>query len=131
MFPCPPISTTKRPPGLRDVSDTTEQGWLIVNPMEGGVGKYGVETAVEGKLSGVDDLRCDAALAGGVDHFRGCIDTQDMSAAFGDLRGQDAVAAAEVENLFAGFGIEPFQNVRAQVGDKSAVGGILAGIPGL
>ena len=85
----------------------------------------------KGELSGVDDLRCDAAIAGCVDHFRGCIDAENMRAAFGNLRGQDAVAAAEVENFFAWFWIEPLQNVRAQVGDKSAMGGILAGVPGL
>ncbi len=59
--------------GLERVGDTTEKGGLIVNPMEGGVGKYGIEMAVERELSGVDDLRCDAAIAGGFDHLRRCI----------------------------------------------------------
>jgi hypothetical protein len=60
--------------GLKRISDAAQEGRLIMNPMERGVGKDGVKFAMKGELGGVDDLRCDAAIASCIDHLRGCID---------------------------------------------------------
>ncbi len=45
--------------------------------------------------------------------------------------GQGAVAAADVEDVFAGYGREEIDDSGGESGDEAAVGGVGRGVPGL
>ena len=71
------------------------------------------------------------ALAGGGEHGGGGVDAYDDGSGGGELFGEGSVAAAEVEDLFAGLGVEEGDDFGGEVGDEAAVGGVGFGVPGL
>ena len=101
------------------------------DPVEGGVGEDGVELLVEGEGGGIVLLDVEVALTGGGEHGGGGVDTSDDGAGGGELLGEGAVAAAEVEDVFAGLRGEESDDTGGEGGDESAVGGVGFGVPGL
>ena len=58
-------------------------------------------------------------------------DAGEDSAGGGELFGEGAVAAAEIQDVFAGLGGEESDDVGGEGGDEAAVGGVGFGVPGL
>ena len=98
--------------GTEGTSDGGEGGRLAVggDPVEGCVGEDRVESGLVGEaFSGVlvdDEATADAAGAGGGDHGGGGVDPGEDGTGGGELLGQGAVTAAEVEDALAGLGVE-------------------------
>ena len=101
------------------------------DPVKGGVGEDGVELMVVGERGGVVMLDMEVAFAGGGEHGGGGVDAGDDGSGGGELFGEGSVAAAEVEDLFAGLGVEERDYAGGEVGDEAAVGGVGLGVPGL
>ena len=120
--------------------DAGEHGLLAGDagdPVEGGVGEDGVELLMvrecggvvlfEGQAAGAVEI----ALAGGGEHGGRGVDAADDGSVGGELFGKGAVAAAEVEDLFSGLGVQEGDDVGGEGGDEAAVGGVGFGVPGL
>ena len=73
----------------------------------------------------------EVAVAGGVEHGGGSVHACDDGSAGGYLFGEGSVSAAEVEDLFAGLGVEEGDDFGGEIGDEAAVGGVGFGVPGL
>ena len=71
------------------------------------------------------------ALAGGVDHGGGGVDTGEDSAGGGDGLGEGTVAAADIEDVLAGLRGEESDDTGGEIGDEAAVDGVGCGVPGL
>jgi hypothetical protein len=126
--------------------DAGEHGLLAGesgDPVEGGVREDGVELVMVGEGGGVVLLDLEAvcakvtacgketAFAGGGEHGGGSVDASDDGSDCGELFSEGAVAAAEVEDLFAGLGVQKGDNIGGEGGDEAAVGGVGFGVPGL
>ena len=61
----------------------------------------------------------------------GAIDADDLAAEGDELFGEDAVAAAEVEDALAGLRGEEFDDRCAKVGDEAGMAVVEVGVPGL
>ncbi len=55
----------------------------------------------------------------------------DDGSCSGELFGEGAVAAAQVQDLFAGLWVEKHDDFGGEVGDESTVGSVGFGVPGL
>lgn len=101
------------------------------DPMECGVGEDGVELVFVGE--GFDGVMVDveAAGAGGGYHGGGGVDSGEDCAGGGELFGEGSVAAAYVEDVLAGLGIEQADDPGGEGGYEAAVGGVGGGVPGL
>jgi hypothetical protein len=82
---------------------------------------------LEGQAAGDVEI----ALAGGVEHDGRGVDSGDEGSSGGELFGEGAIAAAEIEDLFAGLGVEEGDYVGGEGGYEAAVGGVGFGVPGL
>ena len=58
-----------------------------------------------------------------------CVDPGEAGSGSGELFGESAIAAAEVEDMFAGLGSKEFDDSRGKSGDETSVGGIGGGVP--
>jgi len=85
-----------------------------VHPVQGGVGKYRVELLLEGEALARHDARVDAAGPRRRNHVGRGVDRDHLGPGGDDLLGQDAVAAAEIEDALARLGIEQFEHRRAE-----------------
>ena len=65
----------------------------------------------------------------GGDHGGGGVDTGEDGSGGGELFGEGSVAAAEVENAFAGLGSEEIDYTGGEIRDETAVGGVGFGVP--
>jgi hypothetical protein len=101
------------------------------DPVEGCVGEDGVELVFVGEVGRVVLLDIEIARAGGGEHGRRGVDAEDVGSGSGELFGEGSVAAAEIEDLFAGLGVQEFNDSGGEVGDEAAVGGVGIGVPGL
>jgi hypothetical protein len=101
------------------------------DPVEGGVGEDGVELLVIGEGGGVVLLDVEAVGMGGGEHGGGGVDAGEGGSGGSELLGESAVAAAEVEDVFAGLWGEESDDVSGERGDEAAVGGVGFGVPGL
>ena len=72
-------------------------------PVECGVGEDGVELVFIGKVGGVVVVDVEIALAGCGDHGGGAVGSGDYCSGSGEFFGEGSVAAAEVEDGFAGL----------------------------
>ena len=88
-----------------------------------------MELRFERERLGVAHMCIQATGAGGVDHARAAIDADHLTARFGQLLGQRAIAAAEIENAFAGIRREQIEQRGAEVGDEAGVEGVGIGVP--
>ena len=102
-----------------------------LHPMQYGVGKDGVEFAVEREGADVVGLEREAReiLTGLGDHGGGAIDAEHLCAGSGDLRSQVTGAAADVEDALAGLGGEQGQKVAAEFPDEGVGCIVESGIP--
>ncbi len=71
------------------------------------------------------------AGAGGGDHCGRSVDAVEAGAGGGELGGEGTVAAAEIEDVLAGAGVEEIHDGRGEGCDETAVGGVGFGVPGL
>jgi hypothetical protein len=123
--------------GAKGAVDSCEHGLLAGDagdPVEGRVGKDGVELVMVGEGGGVvllEGQAVGAALAGGSEHGARGVYAGDDRSCGGELFGEGAVAAAEVEDLLTGLWREESNDIRGEVGDEAAVGGVGFGVPGL
>jgi hypothetical protein len=101
------------------------------DPVEGGVGEDGVELLVVGEGGGVVLLDVEAVGMGGGEHGGGGVDAGEDGSGGSELPGESAVAASEVEDVFAGLWGEESDDVSGESGDEAAVGGVGFGVPGL
>ena len=118
-------SGLERPPGPVD------GGVMVLEPMQGGVGEHGVELRAEIQFLPVGHPCVQPQLARGLHLCGAGIDPDDIAAEGCQLRGQGAVAAAEIENAFTGQRRQQLDHGSAQGGDEPGVGPIAFGIPGL
>ncbi len=82
-----------------------------------------------GHFEGVSAFLC-AGLGGG-DHGGGGVRSGEDGSGGGEPLGEGSVAAAYVEDVFAGFGGEEVDYSGGEVGYEAAVGGVVGGVPGL
>src|SRR5439155_27273401 len=82
---------------------------------------------LEGQAAGAVEI----ALASGGEHGGRGVDAGDDGSRGGELFGEGAVAAAEVEDLFSGLRVEKGDDVGGEGGDEAAVCGVGFGVPGL
>ena len=78
---------------------------------------------------GVVVLDSEVALMGGGEHGRRGVDAEDDGSGGGELFGEGAVAAAEIEDGLTGLGVEQIDDPAGEVGDEAAVGGVGFGVP--
>ena len=124
--------------GTEGAVDAGESGLLTGNagdPVEGGVGEDCVELVIVGQCGGIVLCQIEAAgamqvaLAGGVEHRGRGVDAEDHGSRGGELFGESAVAAAEVEDLLAGLGIEEGDDVGGEGCHEASVSGVGFGVP--
>ena len=114
--------------------DSRKRGLLALkagDPMEGGVGEDGVELMLVRESGGLSLFDVEVPLAGCGEHGGGGVDSEDNGTVFGELFGEGSIAAAKVEYVLAGLGIEEGYDFGGEVGDEAAVGGVGFGVPGL
>jgi hypothetical protein len=104
----------KAPARLERAGDTGEHRLLRAHPVQRRVGEHRVELALESEALTRHDPRVEALRLGGGDHVGRSVDRDDDSPAGGDLRGQHAVAAAEIEDALARLGVEQLDHRRAE-----------------
>ena len=117
--------------GLEGVPDVGDDGARARHPVQGGVGQHRVERVLEGQGLAVHDPGVYASGSGGGDHIRGGVDADHPCAGLGDTQAQAAVAAAEVENVFAGLGRQQVEQRFPQIGDESGIAFVAFGAPAL
>ena len=102
-----------------------------LDPVQHGVGEDGVELGVEGQLADVTGLEGEAGevLACLGDHGVGRVGTEHLSAGAGDLGGEMAGAAADIEDALAGLGGKESEKVAPEFPDESVRGIVESGIP--
>ncbi len=108
-----------------------EHRLLIAHPMERGVREHGIEFAAEGQLLAVHDPGIDPARPGRSDHVRSGIDCDHRGAGRDDLLGQDAVAAAQIEDVLTSGWREQFEDGSAEGRHEMRGLGITLGRPAL
>jgi hypothetical protein len=99
---------------LQRPRDAGEHRFLRMHPVQRGVREHRVELALEGEALARHDPRVEPLRLGRGDHVGRGIDRDDCGAGGGELRGQHAVAAAEIENALAGLGREQLDDRRAK-----------------
>ena len=99
--------------------------------MQDGVGEDGVELGVVGQVADVAGFEREAGevVAGLGDHGGGTVGTEHLGAGAGDLRGEMAGAAADVEDALAGLGSEEGEKVAAELPDEGVGGVVESGVP--
>src|SRR5580700_10411742 len=103
----------------------------IAHPVQRRVAEDGVEFAVEIERFTVHYAGVQTEFSRGVNLRCTGIDTDDVASHRGELRGEHAVAAAEVQDALASARREQFNHRRAEVGDETGVAGVAFRIPGL
>ena len=82
--------------------------------MQDGVREDRVELTIEREVFGANLTRIDAAGSRRDNHGFGRIDADDDRAASGDLHGERAVAATQIEDALARLRIQPIDERRAE-----------------
>ncbi len=106
----PPISATNRPPGFNARWTPASTASARAHPMQCRVREHRVELAGEGQVLGCHHPGVETARAGGGDHVGGGVDRDHHRTGGGDLFGQHAIAAAEIENPLARHGRQQFEH---------------------
>jgi len=109
---------------LQRPTDTVEHRFLRAHPMQSGVREHRIELAIEREALARDEPRVEAPRLGRGDHVRRGIDRDDLGAGGGDHLGQDAVAAAEIEDMLARLRSEQFDDRRAERRHKIGGSGV-------
>jgi len=120
--------------GAEGAVDASEKGLLTGDsgdPVEGGVGEDGVELLVVREAGCALQLDVEIAQAGSGEHGGGAVHAEEDGSGGGELLGEGAVAAAEIEDGFAGLWGEEIDYRGGEVGYEAAVGGVGVGVPGL
>jgi hypothetical protein len=103
----------------------------IFNPVEHGIAEYRVEFVGEAQIAGAHHASIEAEFARGFDLRGARIHADHTASEGGEFRRQRAIAAAEIENAFAGARRQQFDNGRAEFGDEARVARIAFRIPRL
>ena len=117
------------PAKLADESAARAQGAMHASgdpvgarhPVHGGVRKHGVEFIAECQRLAVHDTDIEAPGPCRGDHRLGTVDAEHGHACRAQTIGQRAVAAAKIEDAFAGFRIEPGQHFFAEGRDEGGM----------
>ncbi len=120
--------------GAQGTMDASENGLLAGDagdPVEGCVREDGVELLTVGQGGCVVMLDMQIALASRGQHGGRGVYAGDDGSCSGELFGEGAVAAAQVQDLFAGLWVEKHDDFGGEVGDESTVGSVGFGVPGL
>ena len=97
-----------------------------------GVGKDRVGVALDGEIPPVRMLKGERGVkrAGALHHRRIAVDADDLGTARGDIRGQLAGAAAEIDDPLARLGREQIDHVDGECRDEAEGAVVEAGVPG-
>ena len=92
----------------------------FVNPVQGGVREDRVEWGIEAKLASIrqSEFQFWKVLPGLRNHRYRRIEAHNLGTPVGDLRGQMAGSAAEIENPFTGLRMEDIDEIRALFPDE-------------
>jgi hypothetical protein len=99
--------------------------------VQDGVREDGVELGVVGQVADVAGFEGEAGkvVAGLGDHGGGAVGTEHLGAGAGDLRGEMAGAAADIEDALTGLGGEESEKVAAELPDEGVGGVVESGVP--
>src|SRR5208282_4710297 len=108
------------PAGPQNLGDPADDALRLFDPMKSGVGKNGVEGFVQRNFSRVHHVKLQLreSLARLPDHFRRLVYPAAGRPARGDLRRQVARPAANIQDVFARFGLQQFHQPRRHLPHK-------------
>lgn len=101
------------------------------HPMQRRIGEDRVELSLEGKRMAVDLLHLEALGGSGGEQLLAQIGAKHVGSASGDLLGENAVAAAKVENALALPRRQQIEHRTGKVGDETAFAGVILSRPAL
>ena len=105
---------------------------LLLHPVQGGVGEDRVGVALDGEVAAVRMLEGEGGMkrAGTLHHRRIAVDADDPGTACGDIRGQLARAAAQIDDPLARLGRQQIDHVGGEGRDEAERAVVEPGVPG-
>src|SRR5215471_743919 len=117
--------------GLENGGDGGDRRFRVGDPVKRGVGEYGVELFGEYEFTDVHDFEGDGGMFGTclLNHVRRAIDANNICAGGGDLCGEMAGAATDIEDAFAGLGFKEVEQAGSHFPDERVFFVVETGVP--